>query len=376
MKEQITIDDYFNKKNKGIRKFCSDFPENETASTVEEFYWKFIQKTEIDKTKVCDWHRMLVEYISHEDAIFLCRLYESGGEVFKFGKNDKTGNDIKFAIDQTRRATKTIVGNVPCLFVSNYDAAEFCNMVSKGVVADVNLFKDMLKNYKYRLHYQASAPISKEEYEQLLENNELEKRCKELLEQKNKKSLQEEAYILAGYPKIGNVRSSILNSSKRYLAHIIGVKDVRYYFEDKKDFYQGNINEILPRGKISDWKDENGKCVRIIKRDLSEEDKRVIKAHFLRFFDPVNYFVTPSNSYHSKDSNMGKNRNIGEYWLLQQYVEKRYEELYGKDVMDEFRRLALVPKSEDDKYKKIIRNGESIYVNSITYGTNLKTKKK
>lgn len=355
----ISIYDYFYKKIEGIKKFSSFFPDYAEAKTPQEFYDNFISKTLLNKDDVIAWHKLLVKYIfESDDCIHFCRLYESGG--------DKDSNGIK--IDVIRRSAKTIDGDFSYMFVSNHDASELCNMIKQGVQADYDMFRQMISDYTYKLHYQPRSPISK------IDDYLNYRNTKVLPAGFEGKSIQEEYYILAGYPNTGSVKSSVLNQSNRYLAHIIGVKDTPYYINNKV-IPGSHLSKILPRGDMTDWKEENGKYVRKINSNLTEEDKKIIKAHFLRFFDPLNYFVTPSKDFHKKVGNMASQKNIGEYWALQQYVEEQYEKEYGQDVMEEFRKYALVPSTKDLKFKKYDSKGQEIIINLIKYGKSLKSDK-
>lgn len=374
----ITFKEYFDKR-KEYKKFCDDIQsEIITDTSVEDFYEHFVSKTVLDPEIVNPWHKMLKDYISRDDAILLCRLYENDS-------NKHTYEEKSYEIDRIRRSALTILDGMTCVFVSNYDAAEFFNMIKKGVIPDIDLFKQMLSDHSYGLHYQNREPIEKEKYLEYINNNDINGICKEL-EKNNKKTIQEEFYISAGYPAIGTVRASVLNASQRYLAHIIGVKDTPYFFKESGKMVPGEIlSVILPRGKITDWGESSGgEILRTLDKskieqelkeyDISlEEAKRIIRAHFLRFFDPVNYFATPSKNYHTKESNMGEKSNIGEYWRLQEYVEDQYQKKYGKEVMDDFRERALVPPESNQKFKKIIKKDE-IVVKSISYGKGLKEK--
>lgn len=354
----ITIYDYFYNNIKGIKKFSSYFPNIEEAKTPKDFYDSFINKTLLDKESAIGWHKLLIKYINEsDDCIHFCRLYESGGQ--------KDSNNIQ--IDRIRRTAETDDNGFKYIFVSNYDAAEMFNIIKQGVEPDFELFKKMVLNHTYKFHYQKSSPIPNlDDYLDYLKTQKLPEGFKN-------KSIQEEYYILSGYPNVGSVKGSVLNKANRYLAHIIGVKDTPFYFNDKKIVSGSRLTEILPRGDINDWKKENGRYIRKLNSNLSDDDKRIIKAHFLRFFDPLNYFATPSKHFHKHEGNLSNNKNIGEYWALQKYVEEQYEEIYGKEVMDEFRKYALVPPLEDLKFNKFIpRSNELINVSSIKYGLEIK----
>lgn len=349
--------DYFNEKNNNkIHTFSSFFPDKFTATNAKEIWDNFIKFTLADKNSVIAWHDLLIKYIfESEDPIHFCRLYESGGH------KDKNG----IQIDEIRRTALTIDGNTKYMFVSNYDAAEMFNIVLKNIPADLNLFIKMINDKTYKFHYQKTSPVPlKKDYltynaDKVLPNN------------FTSKSIQEEFYILSGYPCIGSVKGSVLNQSNRYLAHIIGIKDIPYLLPSGKIITGARLKEILPKGNIIDWSDTPN-SIRKINTNLSEDDIKVLKAHFLRFFDPLNYFATPSNKCHIIDNKSSSNKNIGEYWKVQKYVEEQYEEIYGKDKLDEFRKYALVP-DFNHKFKRYQdKTKDLISFNKVEIGKNIK----
>jgi hypothetical protein len=114
-----------------------------------------------------------------------------------------------------------------------------------------------------------------------------------------------------------------------YLAHIIPVNNESFFnFENK------NINDILTPGEKNDWKlTPNGYYERFLNYTLSEEEKKIARAHFLRFIHPINYFLVPN-------SNHVTIKKIGEDPAIINYMRKRASNLY-LDVYDDFLNLAL-----------------------------------
>ena len=67
------------------------------------------------------------------------------------------------------------------------------------------------------------------------------------------------------------------------------------------------INELakvysFPRGRYSDWKKEmvNGVELFVRHHDVSDNTLEVLKSHFLRFVDPLNYFLAPKAKWRNK----------------------------------------------------------------------------
>lgn len=81
--------------------------------------------------------------------------------------------------------------------------------------------------------------------------------------------------------------------------------------------------------------------IRNLGYSLSAEEKSLVKAHFLRFVDPLNYYVTPGPKFETSSVCS----RIGEYDILNSFMSSKFEILYGSKVMDEFRKKALIKKS-------------------------------
>ena len=290
----MTITDYYNnyKKNKAYPitlKTGSDV-------TIDDFYKNCLYSNLLPKANVLAWHQMLMNYADRPDAIYWVRYYEFGSKAS--GRWN------------TRRACLTRFSDgFAYAFVSNYDAHEILNMVRLGVTPDENEFADLMNNYKFPMHFDRGGSC-------------------------------EESDIHA-YPKVGTVRGGILTTNHWYLAHINGIKSEysrgsgRYSKLSKSE-----MERIYPRGSISDWKpDESGHMIRDLDYSLTPEEKKLVKAHFLRFVDPLNYYVAPGQRY---EENAVCSR-IGEYEYLNDYIGDRFEKVYGATEMDAFRKAALLP---------------------------------
>lgn len=109
----MTIKEYYDnyKKNKNYPHALLDGYDN----TVNKFYKNCIEKHMLPKDNVLEWHKMFLEYIERDDAVFWVRYYEGGS------KNSGRWNN--------RRACKTDFNNLSYVFVSNYDVHEIFNMV-------------------------------------------------------------------------------------------------------------------------------------------------------------------------------------------------------------------------------------------------------
>lgn len=269
-----------------------------TAKTIADFYDDCIEPTLIPKENAIAWHKMLMQYIEREDAIFLLRRYENGS---------KAGGRWN-----TRRSAMTrFADGFTYVFVSNFEAHEIYNMAFKGVVPTAEEFARLLNNHIYPMHYD------------------------------NGKSRSCEEIDVSAYPHIGTVRSGVLNESKYYLAHIFSVNGTDYLWDtDDTIISKDEINEIAPRGTLSEWAVIDGYPIRKFDYSLDAKQKAYVIAHFLRLVDPLNYFLTPIKALTSvKD--ISWNQNIGEYPELVGYVFKVYEQRFGKECVEKYCKKAM-----------------------------------
>lgn len=184
-------------------------------------------------------------------------------------------------------------------------------MAFKGVVPTAEEFARLLNNHIYPMHYD------------------------------NGKSRSCEEIDVSAYPHIGTVRSGVLNESKYYLAHIFSVNGTDYLWDtDDTIISKDEINEIAPRGTLSEWAVIDGYPIRKFDYSLDAKQKAYVIAHFLRLVDPLNYFLTPIKALTSvKD--ISWNQNIGEYPELVGYVFKVYEQRFGKECVEKYCKKAM-----------------------------------
>lgn len=291
------------------------------AATVEDFYRDCISLNNLDKANLLAWHKMFLEYVERPDAIYWIRYYESKTDSYfkAYGRHDN------------RRACMTkFKDNFSYVFVSNYDVHEIFNMIRLGVTPDVDEFAEMMKhhtavNSDYKL-FPDSFPMH---YDPGHSCEESEINC---------------------YPNIGDPRGGVLGEQGWYLAHIVGIKSK---YKRKSGAYKSlNKTEretIFPRGAISDWKpDASGIMVRYIDEVIDDEYKDIVKAHFLRFVDPLNYYAVPGEKSQQNETPYAKSqKTIGEYDPLNMFMSGQFETLYGKAEMDEFRKAALIDLPSD-----------------------------
>lgn len=290
----MTISEYYENYST-TKRFPNQLP-NGNDSTIDDFYRNCIAKNLCSKQDVLAWHDMLMEYVEMDDAVLWVRYYESGPKV-----------NSRFT---TRRACYTAFEDgFSYSFVSNFDVHEIFNMVFQGVTPNKQEFLDLMKSFKYPLHYDKGVSC-------------------------------EESSICA-YPNIGSPKGGVLTVNHWYLAHINAIKG-GYLRPDGtvKKISKQEKERLYPKGSLSDWQKDpkDGIMTRKLNYSLSQDEKALVKAHFLRFVDPLNYFIVPGVKYETNDVCY----NIGEYDYLTTYVSYQYESIYGKKAVNDFCDKALI----------------------------------
>lgn len=263
--------------------------------TIEDFYNDCIKFTEIDPQIVLHWHNMLLDYIKLPNAIFWIRKYEKG----------KKSNKNQY---MNRRASLTkYKDGTTIVYVSNFDVQEIYNMMNLKILPTAEEFLELMISNEYCLHYDSGG--------------------------------KSEESRIASFPNIGEVYSGVLTKSGWYLAHIEAVNG--NYLQNNKEYKQINLgkngDEIFPRGTLKDWKKKENIYIRNLPYSLDPEDKKLVIAHFLRFVDPLNYFLVPSEKNEKHDRIIAK--KIGESPELISYIREKKIEIYGEDTLKEYHSL-------------------------------------
>ncbi len=304
----MTINDYYRaKKDKPQR------PES-NYKKISDFYVNFIEPMLPNPKTVSAFHKLLVKYYNDPEAIFLIRKYESTKK-----------NDVW---DNRRGAVTRFTDDFEYVFASNFLADQIYMMVYNDFVPSYDDFKQMIKSRSLKL----------------AGGTEVEK-------------------AIRSYPPIGKTLDY-------YLAHIEGVNGC--YLRSSGGYSALNREEsahIYPRGEKEDWLHTPNR-IRIFKEYcLTDEEKNIAKAHFLRFLDPMNFFITPKvKDFSHSIENFTK--NIGELAELVDYVKKQYAAIYGAEFF-EFLRLAKADDCFDDSC--VLNNSNNLVING-TYSVDINSK--
>ena len=238
--------------------------------TIEDFYDNCIEPVLPCPSVAAEWHHLLLRYAQDPEAIFFIRRFASAP--------NKNWNDIRRGFLTEYRDGSGYV------FCDNYFAHYFFVMALDGFVPPYDDFKSAILN---RIFPYGS------------------------------RSTKEEAPLQA-YPK---GKPTKLNANGWKLAHLFSVNGNDYSFD-----YRNRISDLFPRGTRDEWEDGDNKYPRrLIDGRMSEDERTILKAHFLRLSDPLNYFLVPKTSNeHDKYGN-----NIGEHRPLLNYVFGKFSLRYG-----------------------------------------------
>ncbi len=289
------IEDFLNSGNKF---FFPDVPTG-SANSVEEFFNNCIELVlPKKKESILSWHKLLTQYADDKDSILLSRLYES--------------RKIKGEWDTRRGMYTKMADDFQYAYASNFFARLIYTMAYYDFVPSYEDFKQMFTNKKISLF-------------SFIGTTAVEKKLA--------------AFTTKAYP-------ARFYTQNWYLAHIVAVNDEDYY-----GYNHLNIQNIFTPGNQNDWKMTNsGYTERIMTNTLSAEEKKVARAHFLRFVDPLNYFLVP-NTKHITIKTIGEDINIIAY------MKRRAYEIYGKEYEDFLNKVLsnpnLIPTKDTDALGKI-----------------------
>lgn len=274
----MTIQEFHARRISHIKYAETDHP----MHTVADFYDEFLiaPKRLPDPETVKKWHDLIARYANDEaNTTFIVRKYSGG-------KKDNVWNNRRGAVVRFKDGFEVV-------YADNFLAHEVLLMACCGFVPE---YEDFKKNIDERtLHITSGTEVEKK---------------------------------LRLYPAASKQCGA-------YLAHIMDVNG-SYVREDNayREVSTFESNKIYPLGTPEDW---TASPDRIYHTDytLRDEEKSLVKAHFMRFLDPMNYYITPETKHcvHTVAS-LAENRNIGEYSHLTYYVQQQYMALYGGKYLE------------------------------------------
>ena len=294
--ENMNLEQFFRAR----REVFPQVPNGET-STVGDFFKQCTAGVRLSPEMIVKWHRMLVSYSNPKKNNRLpVRLHESVR--------------INGAYETRRGAVTRMQDGFEYVFASNYFARVIYSMGKEGYVPEEEDFADMINNRKVCISYPLHVNPGEQE--------------------------------ISAYPsRIVNARYSTqgLYTPSWYLAHIADVNNVRRV--PYRGFEGVRPRDVMSSGKMADWEMVNGMPVRQLKENLGEK-RAIVRANFLRFLDPINYFLVPSRKFEKHEVGSGV---LGEASDVVAYAKQRMiseVEKISHGIYDEFCDIALISKKE------------------------------
>lgn len=256
------------------------------ANSVEELYDLMIKNSLPKKETIENWHKLLLQYIEHEDAIFFIRRYASAPNkdwsLIRRGFLTEYSSGLKY------------------VFCDNFFAHYFFLMALHDYTPEFEDFIQYIKSRKFPYGFM--------------------------------KTSAEEPF--QAFPKGKTVN---INTAGWKLAHLYSVNQNDYTFDYKKI-----SNKLFLRGEQNDWKINKDKDYpsRFIDNPNTDELRKISVAHFLRLVHPINYFLVPKTNL--------SNIDIGESPELISFMRENVYSI-NKNILLEYENLIMaeIPVTKD-----------------------------
>lgn len=303
-----TLKDFIENSNKHLIKNLH----NGSSTSIEDFYEKVVLINSPKKEIVEQWHKLLIQYINDNEAIFFVRRYASAP------KKDWT---------KIRRGFLTEYDcGLKYVFCDNYFAHYFFMMAMKKIVPSYKEFKSLILKRELPYGFMVTS--------------------------------QEKPFQAYKKGKAVNI-----NKAGWKLDHINSVNgDYNFNYTNEK-------KELFPIGNQSDWKEKKGhvyfsRTISLSPLNIENYKDKVI-AHFLRLVHPMNYFLTPQKNRSTFD--------VGGSAEMIAFVREKNKKIYG-ELYDEFEKLILTEDSSDfsKTFPEIINFGFN-RVNKVKTNVNSKS---
>lgn len=322
--EVISLKNWLDTFYQGEKNFLSEKFDhrNPPIETIEDFWNEFIEKRLLDPEIVLLFNEELYKYIDKPGAVFAIRAYHGKDSGGKEKQNDET----KF-----RRGFYTETNDDYSFFYTdNSFAYYFFRMAYDGLYPSADELYNCMTNHEFYYKYRIVGDYK--------EGKEIE------------------------YATIFPIGKKDPEVTKNYkLAHIYD-QGKNYNFHGSVKNREYFCDEYFPRGELDDWKqNSNNQYIRLlnIPDDKKQEAKAWIKAQFLRFVSPMNYFLAPKgqnkgifNLYWPTETTISM--DIGENPNLLSFVQQRMYKIYKNDY-DKFRNKIFIDQDNinEDGTKKI-----------------------
>lgn len=320
---------------------------NGFCNTINEFYDDFIAPRLPQKNVVENWIKVLLEYVEQEDSVYALRTFANWLSI---DSHDQDENDLKICQEKYNgrgkaqtKGGKTYYVNPYTLrrgfltkftdeefsyfFTDNFFATIFLKMAFDGFVPESDELKNALKN---RILSARFGPSTKEERD---------------------RSGYDICGVLFKDPKIGHYVAHVLDTGKDFVDNtgaVMGMSEI--------------CDNFFPRGSYVDWKMIQWNNQPVIKsipglkyvRNMEcRGGKEYLKAHFLRFTCPVNYFLTPLKKQQMRGNKGVWYSNVAELYQLQEYMIGKCYQQFGELYVDYL--TACMWKSDKNDVKNELR---------------------
>ena len=292
------------------KQYCPKLSEN-SSKTIKEFFDTCIEPNLPKKETIIGWDKLLDKYVNDPEAIFFVRKYGSA--------SNKNWNNIRRGF-----LTKFLDG-FQYVYVDNFYAHYIYLMAINNYVPEYSEFKSFILSRQIPYGFMQTSEENPHQ----------------------------------AFPKGKTVP---LNTKGWKLAHLYSVNE-NYTFD-----YKTEQDTLFPLGDITEWKIQGNYDypIKLANAKLSDTQKNWIKAHFIRFVHPINYFLVPKQ----KSEQDEVNNNIGEYEPLityvYQYMQKNFPTEMAKFEKQVFAQKIITDLSEKDIGNKIINIKYGLKISKTT----------
>ncbi len=310
------------------------------SQTIGDFYIDFIEPRLPDEKVVLAWHKMLIEYSQMDRAVFPIRDGNTSGKLRR-GWLVKVDDHIEYK------------GKFAYVFTDNYFAAYIYKMALDGFCPSASEFFDFMTEFKdpSNIKWLQGREIKNDTY------NNIKRKFPGMpirFGQVGKSSSypdetepQKNAYINASPAPAGR-----FGEYGYKLAHIFAVKDKGGLYKIENTEIEWKNIGLVELGEETknqqDYQWDDTICNFVWHRKMKDANERnklreAVVAHFMRFLDPMNYFLAPKRGFNKfTKTNKDFSFDIAEYENLLRYLILIREKKYGKDFC-EFKSLVLAP---------------------------------
>lgn len=270
---------------------------NGTDNTIADFWNNFVEPRLPNSVIVTQWFQLLDDYVQEMDAVYAIRIFA-----------DRKNND---PLNLRRGFYNTTDQNYSFFYTDNYFTAYFAKMAIDGFVPTLQEFKDVMLTKDFPARFGPYCRVEK----------------------------AKAAYSIDG----SKGRNPGFTKTNYKIAHVINT-GTDYEYGNSIQGISEICNKYAPRGNYNDWVLDASEGCHLRPLHYNNTDgqvfKEYLKAHFLRFVCPMNYFLVPQKKYQSFTSSIPKN-DIGEHPDLQKYAIYRLYQRYGNLYIDYLNKIML-----------------------------------